>query len=144
MTYKKFSINLPHYLNITVSCCGNQNCLYPQCAHHESKSIIQMKDIRKHCVYLENFALYPIIFSADNKIKCGALKFSDNGKGSIVSDDHNWQFTKYLKGKNYKENNIDLVPVSKGAEIVETTVDVHVPYNGRSKSTKIELQLKVI
>ncbi len=46
--------------------------------------------------------------------------------------------------KKHKVNEIEMLPVLTGAEIVETSVDVHVPYNGRNKSDKIELQLKAI
>lgn len=145
MTYKEFTLSLPHSLNVTVSCCKNEKCIDPQCSHDKNANKIRSDESRRHCINIKNFALYPVIFSADNKIKCGILKFSDNGKSNIVTDDHYWQFTKYIKnGKNCNVNEIDMVPVLTGGEIVETSVAVHVPYNGRNKSEKIELQLKVI
>ncbi len=97
MTYKEITLNLPHSLNIIVSCCKNKKCNDPNCSNDSTAAEFQSNDSRRHCIKIENYALYPIIFSADNKMKCGVLKFSDNGGGRIISDDHNWQYTKYIK-----------------------------------------------
>lgn len=135
MSYKEIFMILPDSVYIKIACCDKVTCDGKKCSNQTSSTNISIQEARKHCITVRNLGLYPIVLSADNKVKCGVLTFSINGTTRVVSNDHFWSFTQQINQYDeHKVNEITLNPIQIGKETLETDIDVLFLFNGAHRT----------
>ena len=135
---------MPESVEISIKVCETYPCSFinGQCSCGSNNSTVSKDSNCKHCIKINSFCLYPIIVTADSKIKVGNTVFESNGDPDLVEDDHLWTFSEIIDDFS-RENSVEVNPISYGYEKIETSCVLMPPHSGKSKSGKLEIDFHI-